>query len=134
MNKKTLVLIKPTAVENNQIGQIINRFENAGFIINKLLKKQFIRLKFEDLYQEHKGKDFYEKIVDWMSSKPIVAMVLEGDDNIVSDVRNLVGATNPAEARPGTLRGDIGVSLEPDNIIHASDSDKSASREIKIFF
>jgi nucleoside-diphosphate kinase len=134
MNKLTLVLLKPLAVERGLNGEIINRFERAGFKLKGLTLQQFPESKFEELYEEHKGKSFYSDIVSWMSSKPIIAIALEGEDGLVEKVRSMIGATNPLEAAPGTIRGDYAYLLEPDNLIHASDSYKSAERELKIFF
>lgn len=132
--KRTLVLLKPSAVERGLVGEIIKRFEQANLIIRKMVLDRFSEETFKELYVEHKEKYFYHDIVSWMSSKPIIAIVLEGNGNIIGKVRSLIGATNPLEAKPGTIRGDYSYSLKPDNLVHASDSLESAERELKLFF
>lgn len=131
--EKTLVLLKPSALERGLCGKIINRFERAGLKIRAMVLEQFPESLMEELYSEHRGKEFFQRIVSWMSSRPVVALVLEGE-RVVSRVRNLIGSTDPGEARPGTIRGDFAPSLEPDNLVHASDSPESARREINLFF
>jgi len=135
-HSRTFVMIKPDGVRRNLVGKIINRFEDAGI---KLITMQMLNVSkklAEKHYAEHAGKHFYDNLLDFITSGPSVAMILEGDD-IVSNVRKMVGATNPADAESGTIRGDF--KEEPlksvtENMIHASDSDQSAKREIGLFF
>ncbi|MHA1439738.1 MAG: nucleoside-diphosphate kinase, partial [Promethearchaeota archaeon] len=134
---KTFVMIKPDGVSRKLIGKIINRFEKENFQIIAMKMFQVSKELAEIHYAEHKGKSFYEKLISFITSGPIVAMVLKSDDNIVKKVREIVGATNPAEALPGTIRGDfkeIPVKSVTENMIHASDSKESAKREINLFF
>jgi len=134
---KTFVMIKPDGVSRKLIGKIINRFEKENFQIIAMKMFQISKELAEIHYAEHKGKNFYENLISFITSGPIVAMVLESDDNIVKKVREIVGATNPAEALPGTIRGDfkeIPVKSVTENMIHASDSKESAKREINLFF
>ncbi len=130
--ERTLVLIKPDGVERGLIGEIVSRFERKGLKVTAMKMLKMSRRLAEEHYAEHIGKPFYEKLVNFMTSGPIVAMVLEGRE-AVSVVRKLAGATDPAEALPGTIRGDFSV-LEPANTVHASDSTESAEKEIKRFF
>lgn len=131
--KRTFVICKPDAVERGLLGEIISRFERKGL---KIVTANFGKLTSDVLaihYQEHKTKSFFADLVKFMSRSNVMTMVIEGPDDVVSIVRNLIGATNPAEALPGTIRGDFGTEVT-ENLIHGSDSDKSAEREIKIFF
>ncbi len=130
--ERTLVLIKPDGVERGLIGEIVARFEKKGLKIKAMKMLTMTPRLAEEHYAEHIGKPFYERLVRFMTSGPIVAMILEGRE-AVSVVRKLAGATDPAEALPGTIRGDYSV-LEPANTVHASDSIESAEREIKRFF
>lgn len=130
--EKTLVLAKPDALQRGLVGEIINRFERKGF---KLVGLKMLHAKDDLLtkhYQEHKEKPFFGELKDFMSSSPIVAMVWEGQE-AVDTVRLMVGATNSRKANPGTIRGDFSLS-GANNIIHASDSDKSAQVEVGYFF
>jgi nucleoside-diphosphate kinase len=133
-NHYTLVLIKPSAVRRRLCGEIISRYERAGLGLVGLKLEQFPPETFAKLYQEHQGKDFYPKLVEQMSSDSICALVLTGPEGVAEKVRALNGATNPVNAAPGTIRGDYAAAMDPDNIVHASDSPQSAEREIKIFF
>ena len=130
--EKTFVMIKPDGVQRGIVGQVVQRFENKGL---KLIAAKFMRID-EALaakhYGEHIGKPFYEPLVKFITSGPVLAMVWEGTDSI-SIVRTTVGKTNPADAGPGTIRGDFGMTTGR-NIIHASDSPASAEREINLFF
>ncbi len=132
MKEKTFVMLKPDAVKRKFIGKIIQRFEDKGFEILNMKMMKISRELAEKHYEEHKGKDFYEGLVNFIISGRVVAMIIEGE-NAISAVRKMVGKTNPLEAEAGTIRGDFAYST-PDNIIHASDSKKSAEREIKLFF
>ena len=130
--ERTLVLIKPDGVERGLVGEIITRFEKKGLKIPAMKVLTMSRELAEEHYAEHVGKPFYEKLVKFMTSGPIVAMIIEGREAI-KVVRKLAGATDPVEALPGTIRGDFSV-LEPANTLHASDSKEAAEREIKRFF
>lgn len=125
-------MIKPDGVRRGLIGEIVQRFEKRGMkIIGIKLLKMDIRTA-EKLYEEHKGKSFYEELINYIISGPVVCMVIEADD-AVNVVRKMIGSTDPKEALPGTIRGDYGLS-KSENTIHASDSVEKAQREISIFF
>ena len=130
--EKTLVLVKPDGVRKGLIGEIIQRFENRGLIIAGLKMLVLSRKQANTHYYEHKDKSFFTDLVDFITSGPLVAMVI-GGDNAVKVVRAMMGATNPIEAAPGTIRGDFALSMSQ-NVIHGSDSVSSAQREIAIFF
>jgi nucleoside-diphosphate kinase len=130
--QRTLVLIKPDGIQRGLIGQITQRFERKGL---KLIGLKMIRVDdvLLDVHYAHlKDKPFFQGIKDFMKSSPMVAMVWEGQDSI-DQVRTLVGATQPKEALPGTIRGDFAMSV-PSNLIHASDSEEGAAEEVKRFF
>ncbi len=133
MSDRTLVLLKPDAVERGLIGEIVGRFEAKNLTIAAME----LRLLDQDIlarhYEEHQGKGFYADLVEFMSRGPVVAMVVEGPEDTWEVVRGLVGATNPRKANPGTIRGDLGI-LFTENLVHGSDSLESATREIGIFF
>ncbi len=130
--ERTFVMVKPDGVERGVIGEVISRLERKGLkiVAMKMLKIQGSLAK--EHYAEHREKPFFDALVSYITSGPVVAMVVEGK-NAIKVVRTLVGATNPIEADPGTIRGDLGMDLGR-NIIHASDSEKSAQREISLFF
>ena len=130
--QRTLVLLKPDAVERGLVGEITSRLERKGlrFAAIKLMRvTEELALRH---YEEHVGKPFFERLVGFITSGPIVAMVLEGE-NAVTVVRGVMGATNPQNAAPGTVRGDLGMTVGP-NLVHGSDSEESAEREISLFF
>jgi nucleoside-diphosphate kinase len=130
--EKTFVMLKPGSIQRGLIGGIISRFENRGL---KIIAMKMIHVSSqlaEKHYTEHKGKPFYEDLVNYITSGPIVAMVLEGS-HAISVVRNMMGKTDPLESAPGTIRGDYGL-FTGKNIIHGSDSTVSAKREIDLFF
>lgn len=131
-SERTLVLIKPNTVKRGLAGKIISRFEDKGFTIEGMKLLSMSRAMAEDLYSPHKGKDFYERTISFMTSSPIIAMVIVGYD-AVAQVRHMIGATDPREAAPGTIRGDMAQRIEM-NCVHGSDSHESAAREIPIFF
>ncbi|MFQ6127333.1 MAG: nucleoside-diphosphate kinase [Thermoplasmata archaeon] len=131
-NERTFVLVKPDGVQRGLMGSVFSRFESRGLKIVAMRMLRLDRETVEEYYKEHIGKDFFEDLVDFIASGPVVAMVIEGP-MAVSVVRGMVGATDPKEAAPGTIRGDFGLSKQM-NIIHASDSPDSARREIPIFF
>jgi nucleoside-diphosphate kinase len=130
--ERTFVMLKPSCVNRGLIGEVISRFERKGLVVKGLKMLVMTREMAERLYEVHKGKEFYEKLINTVTGKRVVAMLLEGRDAITV-VRKLIGATDPAKAEPGTIRGDLGLDLT-DNIIHASDSRESYQREAPIFF
>ncbi len=133
MSDRTLVLLKPDAVERGLIGQITSRFEAKNLTIAAMELRQLDSEILARHYEEHQGKGFYGELVEFMSRGPVVAMVIEGPEDTWEVVRTLVGATNPRKAPPGTIRGDLGI-LFTENLVHGSDSLESAQREIGIFF
>jgi len=132
MRERTFVALKPDAVERRLIGKIIQRFEDKGLDIVDMKMLTLSREMVEKCYEEHKGKEFYERLINFMTSGRVVILIIEGE-NAISIVRKMIGNTNPKEAEPGTIRGDFALST-PNNIIHASDSKESAEREINLFF
>ena len=134
--EKTLILVKPDGVRRQLIGEVISRVEAKGYLITSLRMMQADRALLERHYEEHKGKPFFEPLVEFMMSGPIVAMVAEGN-RVIEGFRSLAGATDPTVAAPGTIRGDLardqGTKVVQ-NIVHGSDSPESAAREIEIFF
>jgi nucleoside-diphosphate kinase len=132
MLESTLVLIKPDGVERKLIGEIISRFEKKGFKIIDMKMMTMSKMLAEAHYAEHVGKPYYDRLISYITSGPIIAMVLEGE-NAVQNVRNMVGKTDPLEAVPGSIRGDFALNTTV-NVIHASDSIETAEKEIKRFF
>ena len=130
--ERTLLIIKPDAVQRGLIGKVISRFEEKGLKIAGLKLMKLVREKAEELYAPHKGKPFFEPTVNFMTSSPLVAMVLEGR-MAINLVRTIIGATRPEEGSPGTIRGDFSTSVQL-NIVHASDAIENAERELAIFF
>jgi len=126
------MLVKPDAVERGHLGKIITRIEEKGLKIVALKLLRLTKAKAEELYAPHKSKPFFPGLVNYMTSAPIAALALEGPE-IISQVRKLMGATNCAEAEPGTIRGDYGISIQ-NNLVHGSDSLESARRELAVFF
>ncbi len=133
MSDRTLVLLKPDAVERGLVGQILSRFEQKNLKIVALDLRQLDADTLARHYEEHVGKGFYPELVQFMSRGPVVAMVVEGPEDTWEVVRGMMGATNPRKAAPGTIRGDLGI-LFTENLVHGSDSLESAQREIAIFF
>jgi len=133
VSNRTLVLLKPDAVERQLVGSIVSRFETKGLKIVAMELRTLDAAILERHYEEHKGKGFYAELVSYMSRGPVVAMVVEGPEDTWEILRNMMGATNPRNAAPGTIRGDYG-TLFTENLIHGSDSAASAAREIGIFF
>ena len=125
-------MIKPDAVKRKLIGRIIQRFEDKGLEIVEMKMLKMSKELAEKLYEEHKNKEFFKELVDFITSGKVVVMVIEGE-SAISVVRKMIGKTNPLEADMGTIRGDFGYST-PDNLVHASDSEESANREISLFF
>ncbi|MDT3699694.1 MAG: nucleoside-diphosphate kinase [Thermincola sp.] len=130
--ERTYVMVKPDGVQRNLAGEIISRFEKKGYKIVGLKMLQLDRAKAEEHYAEHIGKPFFEALASYITSGPVIAMVLEGKD-VVAAARAMNGSTNPANAGPGTIRGDYAIEVGR-NVIHASDSVESAAREIAIYF
>jgi nucleoside-diphosphate kinase len=130
--EQTLVLVKPDGVEQRLIGEIISRFEKRGFIIKALKMLVMSEQQAQAHYAEHQGKSFFRDLVLFITSGPIVAMVVQGEE-AVKIVRMMMGTTNPSESLPGTIRGDFATQISR-NIIHGSDSKLSAEREIAIYF
>ena len=129
---RTFAMVKPDGVQRGLVGEIVARFERRGVKLVAMKMLRIPRAMAERHYGEHKGKPFYEPLVEFITSGPVVAMVLEGD-NAVLMVREMMGKTDPQKSAPGTMRGDWGISMSR-NVIHGSDSDASAEREIGIFF
>ncbi len=132
MEQSTYIMIKPDAVARGLIAPIISRFEATGLCIDRLELGMVTREQAEANYAEHEGKPFYESLIAYITSGPVVKMVLSGPEAVLV-CRKLMGATNPLDAAPGTIRGDFGLTMEA-NIVHGSDSPESAKREIEIFF
>ena len=130
--EQTLVLVKGDGVRRRLIGEIIRRIEAKGLDIEILRLMDVSRDLAEEHYAEHREKPFFEELVEFITSTPVVAMRVQGE-GAIKVMRNLMGATNPAEAAPGTIRGDLALSL-PDNLVHGSDSPESAERELGLFF
>ena len=130
--EQTLVLIKPDAVNRGLIGEIIGRFESRTLRIKALKILKPSKELMERHYEVHRGKPFFEGVVEFMASGTVVAMVLEGE-SAIEIVRDMMGALDPTEARPGTIRGDLTLSIR-ENLVHGSDSIESAEREIGIWF
>lgn len=130
--ERTLILIKPDGVQRGLISEILGRFERKGLHLVSLKLMQVDEARAAQHYREHEGKPFYAGLIAYITSAPVLAAVLEGP-GVIAEVRRMLGKTNPLEAAPGTIRGDLGVSTGR-NLVHASDSPESAAREIGIFF
>src|SRR5436305_2249728 len=130
--ERTLIILKPDAVQRSLVGQILTRFENKGLQIAGMKFMKIPRSLAETHYEPHKGKPFYPGLVQFMTSSPVVVLALEGKDAIAI-ARKMMGATFGSKAEPGTIRGDFGVS-NSFNLIHGSDSAESAQRELVLFF
>ena len=130
--ERTFLMVKPDGVQRRLVGEIIRRFEAKGFTLTGLKMLTPTRAMAEAHYAVHQGKPFFEGVVGFISSGPVVAMIWEGDD-VIARSRKLVGATKPADSVPGTIRGDFANSVEQ-NLIHGSDSVENAEAEIKLWF
>ncbi|HEY4825518.1 MAG TPA: nucleoside-diphosphate kinase [Solirubrobacteraceae bacterium] len=130
--ERTLILIKPDAFARNLSGEIIARFERKGLRLVAMNLTTMSRDLAAQHYAEHEGKGFYEELVTFITSGPLVAMVLEGEQAVVA-ARQVIGATNPVEATTGSIRGDYAISVGQ-NMVHGSDSPESAAREVALFF
>jgi nucleoside-diphosphate kinase len=129
---RTLILVKPDAFERRLTGEVIARFENKGLTIAALKHMTVERDLAERHYDEHRDKPFFGELVEFITGGPLVAMVLDGYEAVAA-ARQLIGATNPLEAAPGSIRGDFGLEVQT-NLVHGSDSDESAAREVALFF
>ena len=125
-------MIYPDGVQRNVIGQIISRVEVKGFKITKIKMMTISKELAEEHYGEHKDKPFFNDLVSFITSGPVVAMQVQGEDAVLQ-IRNIMGATNPNESTPGSIRGDLATELDK-NVVHGSDSDESAERELSLFF
>jgi nucleoside-diphosphate kinase len=130
--EETLVLVKGDGVRRRLVGEIIRRIEAKSLDIDAMKLMDVGRELAEEHYAEHRDKPFFEELVEFITSTPVVAMRIKGE-GAIKVMRNLMGSTNPAEAAPGTIRGDLALSL-PDNLVHGSDSPESATRELGLFF
>ncbi|MEW6417411.1 MAG: nucleoside-diphosphate kinase [Nitrospirota bacterium] len=130
--ERTLSIVKPDGVKKNLIGEVVRRFEQKGLRISALKMLKLSKEDAKGFYVVHKDKAFYESLTSFMSGGPIVVMVIEGE-NAIGEVREIMGATNPKDAAPGTIRADFASDIEH-NIVHGSDSKESASYEIPYFF
>ena len=130
--ERTLVLIKPDAMQRGLAGEILGRFERRGLAIRDARLVQVDRELAEEHYAEHAGKPFFGELVEFITSAPTLALALEGE-GAVATVRRTMGATNPADSEPGSIRGDLALSM-PDNLVHGSDSPESAERELALWF
>jgi nucleoside-diphosphate kinase len=136
MSQATLVLVKPDGVKRNLIGEIIRRCEAKGYVVSDLRQVNASRELLAQHYAEHEGKPFYEPLVEFMMSGPVVAIRLEGN-RVIEGFRSLAGATDPTTAAPGTIRGDLGRDWGlkvQQNLVHGSDSEESAARELALWF
>jgi nucleoside-diphosphate kinase len=132
MPERTLILVKPDAFARNLTGEIISRFERKGLRLAALKLETLTRETAERHYAEHDGKPFFGELVEFITSGPLVAMVLEGE-SAVEAARQVIGATNPLQSAPGSIRGDFATSIGA-NMVHGSDAPESAAREVGIFF
>ncbi len=132
MTEQTLIVLKPDSVQRNLIGEILSRFEKSNFVIVKLQKMNYTKEMAEEFYSVHKEKPFFGELTSYITSGPVVAAVLEGD-NVIAKTREINGATDPKKADKGTIRGDFGIDIT-NNTIHASDSQQSFEKEVRVVF
>lgn len=130
--ERTFIMVKPDGVQRRLVGEVISRFEKKGFTLVGLKMLQVSRSLAEEHYGVHKERPFFGGLVEFICSSPVVAMVWEGE-GVIASARKLIGATNPLNAEPGTIRGDFGVSVGR-NLIHGSDAPETAQTEIKLWF
>ncbi len=131
---RTLVICKPDAVERGLVGEILGRIERKGLRLARLDLRTLDRELAGRHYAEHEGKPFYDDLLDFITRSPSAVAVVEGPDDVWQIVRTMMGATNPAAAAPGTIRGDLAADPPTENLVHGSDSAESAEREIALFF
>ncbi|MDQ3932556.1 MAG: nucleoside-diphosphate kinase [Actinomycetota bacterium] len=132
VSEQTLILVKPDGVRRGLVGEVIRRIERKGYRLRSLQQMVLDRATAETHYAEHEGKEFFRELVDFITSGPLVAMCVEGEDAI-QGMRQLMGATSPLEAAPGSIRGMYGTDIS-ENIVHGSDGPESAQRELELFF
>ena len=132
MAEQTLIIIKPDAVKRNLVGEILSRFEKKGFTISRLKALNFTVEMAEQFYSVHSSKPFFGELVSFITSRKVVAAVIEGE-NVIDTTREIIGKTNPKDASPGTIRGDFGIDIT-ENSIHASDSSESFDKEVNVVF
>jgi nucleoside-diphosphate kinase len=132
MPEHTLVLVKPDGVRRRLVGEVIARIERKGLDISRIELRTISRELAEQHYAEHVGKPFFDDLVEFITGGPLVAMVVEGE-SAVAAMRQIMGATNPLDAAPGSIRGDLATAIG-ENIVHGSDSPDSGEREVKLFF
>ncbi|MGK7943334.1 MAG: nucleoside-diphosphate kinase [Microcystaceae cyanobacterium] len=130
--ERTFIMVKPDGVQRGLVGEVISRFERKGFTLVGLKMLQVPKSLAEEHYAVHKERPFFGGLVEFICSSPVVAMVWEGD-GVIASARKLIGATNPLESEPGTIRGDYGVEVGR-NLIHGSDAPETAQAEIKLWF
>ncbi len=130
--EQTLILVKPDGVSRGLVGEVIARIERKGFTLKALELRTLERATAEEHYAEHTERPFFGELVDFITSAPLVAMCVEGE-NAIAGMRQIMGATNPIESAPGSIRGDFATAIG-ENIVHGSDSPESATRELGIFF
>jgi len=130
--EQTLIIIKPDAAKRNLVGEILSRFEKKGFTISKLKALNFTVEMAEQFYSAHNSKPFFGELVSFITSRKVVAAVIEGE-NVIDTTREIIGKTNPKDAAPGTIRGDFGIDIT-ENSIHASDSSESFDKEVNVVF
>jgi len=130
--ERTFIMVKPDGVQRGYVGEVVQRFEQKGFVLAGAKLMQISEDLAKEHYGEHKERPFFGELVDFITSGPVFAMVWEGE-GVIATSRNMIGATNPAEANPGSIRGDYAVTVGK-NMIHGSDSEESAAREINLFF
>ncbi|MGA7835328.1 MAG: nucleoside-diphosphate kinase [Acidimicrobiales bacterium] len=131
--KRTLVIVKPDGVERGLVGEIVSRLERKQLRIVAAELRSIDEATAKQHYAEHEGKPFFDALVGFITRSPALVMVIEGPEDTWKVVRTMMGATNPKEAAPGTIRGDLAIEMS-ENLVHGSDSNESAAREIKIFF
>ncbi len=132
MAEQTLIIIKPDAAKRNLVGEILSRFEKKGFTISKIKALNFTVEMAEQFYSDHNSKPFFGELVSFITSRKVVAAVIEGE-NVIDTTREIIGKTNPKDAAPGTIRGDFGIDIT-ENSIHASDSSESFDKEVNVVF
>ena len=130
--ERTFIMVKPDGVRRKLIGEVVKRIEDKGYDITEMKMFTIDQQLAKRHYEEHTEKPFFGELVSFITSGPVVAMVVEGDD-VIAGMRELMGATNPADAAPGTIRADLAESLS-NNVVHGSDSPESAAREVNLFF
>ena len=130
--ERTFVMVKPGGVERGLVGEVVQRFERRGYRLRGLKLMKVTAKLAKEHYAEHKGKPFFGELIDGITAGPVAAMVVEGE-KAVSVARLMIGATNPVDAAPGTIRGDLAMEMG-ENVVHGSDSLKSAKREIALWF